>query len=126
VIAAALYGPFGVAGIVIGTVVGTVVMCVAQGLLLRGALGGVEGARTLRSAARMLPAAALLGGAAWGVWYLLDDLLGRSLAAQLAAVGAGIAIGLGVYAGAVWTLRVPEARQIRALLPGRFGGGGPG
>ena len=30
-ISAALYGPFGIAGIVLGTVVGTTVMCVAQG-----------------------------------------------------------------------------------------------
>ena len=46
VLAAALHGPFGIAGIVIGTVAGTVVMCVAQGLMLRGDLGGVEGRRT--------------------------------------------------------------------------------
>jgi putative peptidoglycan lipid II flippase len=125
-IAAALHGPYGVAGIVIGTVAGTVVMCLAQGALLRRDLGGVEGARTLDGALRMLLAGALLGGAAWGVWHLLDRALGHSLAAQGAAVGAGITIGLAVYAAAVWALRVPEARQLRAMLPRRFGGGGTG
>src|SRR5918996_1710995 len=60
-LAAALYGPFEIAGIVIGTVVGTVTMCVAQGLLLRRELGGIEGARTLAAALRMLLAGALLG-----------------------------------------------------------------
>jgi putative peptidoglycan lipid II flippase len=119
-IAAALHGPFGIAGIVIGTVAGTVVMCLAQGALLRRDLGGVEGARTLASAVRMLAAGALLGGAAYGVWYLLDDALGQSLAAQIAAVGGGIAVGFAVYGVAVWALRVPEARQLRALLPGRW------
>jgi putative peptidoglycan lipid II flippase len=118
-IAAALYEPLGVAGIVIGTVAGTIVMCLAQALMLRDDLGGVEGARTLAAAARMLVAAAGLGGVAWAVWYGLDEALGRDLAAQIASVGAGIAAGFGVYAAGVWLLRIPEARQIRALLPFR-------
>jgi putative peptidoglycan lipid II flippase len=118
-IAAALYEPLGVAGIVIGTVAGTIVMCLAQALMLRDDLGGVEGARTLGAAARMLFAAAGLAGAAWAVWYGLDEALGRDLAAQIASVGGGIAAGFGVYAAGVWLLRIPEARQIRALLPFR-------
>ena len=60
-LAAALYGPLEIAGIVIGTVAGTIVMCVAQGWLLRGELGGVEGARTLASAGRMLLASGSAG-----------------------------------------------------------------
>ncbi|HEX2232214.1 MAG TPA: murein biosynthesis integral membrane protein MurJ [Thermoleophilaceae bacterium] len=118
-IAAALYEPLGIAGIVIGTVAGTIVMCLAQALLLRGDLGGVEGARTLGAAARMLMAATALAGAAYGVWYGLDEALGRSLAAQIASVGGGIAAGFAVYATGVWLLRIPEARQIRMLLPFR-------
>jgi putative peptidoglycan lipid II flippase len=118
-IAAALYEPLGVAGIVIGTVAGTIVMCLAQAVMLRGDLGGVEGARTVGAAARMLLAAAALAGAAYGAWYGLDDALGRSLAAQIAAVGGGIGAGMLVYAVGVWLLRIPEARQIRMLLPFR-------
>ena len=119
VLAAALYEPFGIGGIVLGTVVGTIAMCVVQGWMLRGDLGGVEGARTLATGIRMLAASALLAGAAYGGWYGLDELLGRSLAAQLVSVGAGIVAGVAVYAAAVWVLKVPEARQIRTLLPGR-------
>jgi putative peptidoglycan lipid II flippase len=118
-VAAALYKPFGIAGIVIGTVAGTIVMCVSQGLMLRGDLGGVEGARTLKDAARMLVAAALLGAVAYGVWYGLDELLGRSLVAQACSVLGGIAAGIAVYAAAVWLMRIPEARQIRTLLLSR-------
>jgi hypothetical protein len=33
---------------------------------------------------------------------------------------------VGVYAAVVWALRVPEARQLRALLPRRFGGSSAG
>ena len=64
----ALYKPFGIAGIVIGTVVGTLVMTTAQGWLLRGQLGGIEGRKMLDSGMRMLAAAALLAGASYGVW----------------------------------------------------------
>jgi putative peptidoglycan lipid II flippase len=116
-IAAALYEPLGIAGIVIGTVAGTIVMCVAQALMLRDDLGGVEGIRTLAAALRMLLAAGGLAAAAYGAWYGLDEALGRALGAQIAAVGGGIAAGFAVYAVAVWLMRIPEARQIRALLP---------
>ena len=117
-VALALYEPFGIAGIVLGTVAGTLVMTVAQGWLLRGSLGGVEGARTAAAAVRMLAGAALLGGVAYGAWYGLDEALGQSLPAQAVSVGVAITAGAATYAAAVWVLRVPEARQIRALLPG--------
>jgi putative peptidoglycan lipid II flippase len=115
-LAAALYGPFEIAGIVIGTVAGTIAMCVAQALILRGELGGVEGVRTLGAALKMLAAAALLGGVAYATWYGLDEALGRSLAAQALAVLTAIAAGFAVYGAAVLAMRVPEARQIRRLL----------
>jgi putative peptidoglycan lipid II flippase len=118
-LAAALYGPFDIAGIVLGTVVGTVVMCIAQGWILRRELGGIEGRRLLSGVARMVAAAALLAAVSYLVWNGLDDALGRSLGAQIASVFAAIAAGLAVYAGAVWVLRVPEARQIPRLLVSR-------
>jgi putative peptidoglycan lipid II flippase len=115
-LAAALYGPFEIAGIVLGTVVGTIVMCVAQGWILRDALGGIEGARLVSSTARTLLAAALMGAAAYGAWYGLDQALGGSLGAQIVEVLAALALGASVFAVAVWALRVPEAQQIRELL----------
>jgi putative peptidoglycan lipid II flippase len=118
-VAFALYKPFGIAGIVIGTVTGTVVMCVGQGVVLRRDLRGIEGRETLSAAVRMLAGAALLAGVSYAAWYGLDHALGRSLPGQAVSVGAGIAAGLAVYAAAVWVLGVPEARQIRALLPRR-------
>jgi putative peptidoglycan lipid II flippase len=118
-LAAALHGPFGIAGIVVGTVAGTVTMCLAQGWLLRGELGGVEGKRTLGAALRMLAAAALLAAVAYGAWRALDGLLGGDSFAQALAVLAAIAAGAAAYGAAVWALRVPEARQIRDLLVSR-------
>ena len=118
-LSAALYGPFEIAGIVIGTVVGTLVMSVAQGWILRRELAGIEGARMLSGAVRMLAAAALLAAVAYFAWKGLDDALGDSFAGQFASVFAAIAAGGGVYAAAVWLLGVPEARQIPRLLAGR-------
>jgi putative peptidoglycan lipid II flippase len=123
-LAAALYGPFEIAGIVLGTVAGTIVMCVAQGWILRNTLGGIEGARLVSAAVRVLIAAALMGAAAYGAWYGLDELMGSSLGAQLVEVLVALAVGVGVYAAAVWALRVPEAHQIRELLVSRRGGRG--
>ncbi len=117
-VAAALYEPYGIAGIVIGTVAGTLVMTVAQGALLGRRLGGVEAGPTAAAILRMLLAAALLGAVAYGAWALLDGALGRSLLAQVIAVGVAIAAGLAVYAAATWALRIEETRQLRALLPG--------
>jgi putative peptidoglycan lipid II flippase len=122
-IAAALHGPLGLGGIVLGTVVGTIVMCVAQGAVLRQDLGGIEGRRTVASVVRMLIAGALLAGAAYGVWALLRAGLGVAQPAQAIEVGGGILAGLAVYAAAVWVMKIPEAQQIRALMPARLGGG---
>ena len=119
VIAAALYGPFEIAGIVIGTVAGTIVMCVAQGWILRRELGGIEGGQLLSVSVRMLAAAALLGAVSYLTWSGLDDLVGRSLAGQAVSVLGAITAGSLVYAAAVWLLRVPETRQIHRLLGSR-------
>jgi putative peptidoglycan lipid II flippase len=123
-LAAALYGPFEIAGIVIGTVAGTISMCVAQAWILRRELHGVEGMRTLGAALRMLAAGALLGAVAYAIWYGIDEALGRSLAAQAIAVLTAIAAGFAAYGAAVWALRVPEARQVRRLLVRRHGSQG--
>jgi putative peptidoglycan lipid II flippase len=118
-LSAALYGPFGIGGIVIGTVAGTIVMCVSQGWILRRSLNGLEGTEMARSGIRMLVAGALLAGVAYAAWYGLDQALGRAILAQFVSVGAAIAAGGAVYVAAVWVMGVPEIRQIRTLLPSR-------
>jgi putative peptidoglycan lipid II flippase len=120
-VAFALYEPLGIAGIVIGTVAGTLVMTVAQGWILRGELGGIEGAKLVGTLIRMLLAAGALAAVAYGAWYGLDGLLGRSLIAQVVTVGVGVAAGVVAYAAAVWALRVPEAHQVARLIRARRG-----
>jgi putative peptidoglycan lipid II flippase len=116
IVALALYSPFGVGGIVVGTVVATAASVVAQAVLLRRELGGIELGRFLDNAARVTIAAALLAGVSWLVWHGLDEALGRSTIAQIVSLGTGLAAGAAAYFAAVLALRVPEARQIVRLV----------
>ena len=115
-VALALYSPFGVGGIVVGTVVATVASVVAEAVLLRDQLGGLELDRLLDTAVRVTLAAALLAGVAYLVWYGLDQALGRGTLAQLVSVGGGLLAGAAAYFGAVLALRVQEAAQIVRLI----------
>jgi len=119
-VAAALHGPFGISGVVLGTVVGTAAMTLFQTTVLRRDLGSIEGRATASAIGRMLVAGAALAGSSWLVWHLLDRSLGRDLIAQIVSLGGGIAVGLAVYATGVLLLRVPEAGQIQRLVIGRL------
>jgi putative peptidoglycan lipid II flippase len=121
-VSVALYGPFGIAGIVIGTAVSSAVMTLAQMHFLRRELHGrLEVRRTLLVTAQITAAAALLAGAAYVVWYGLDRALGEGVPAQIVSVGVALTVGAVVYALTVLALRIPEARQIQRLLAGRLG-----
>jgi putative peptidoglycan lipid II flippase len=121
VVSVALYKPFGIAGLVLGTVAGNVGMTIGQTWRLRRLLdGSLEGRRTAIAVAQMVAASALLGLVSYGVWWILDDLLGRSLPAQIVSVGAALAAGAAVYVAAVLAIGIPEARQIRTLVKGRL------
>ncbi|HEX2103803.1 MAG TPA: murein biosynthesis integral membrane protein MurJ [Solirubrobacteraceae bacterium] len=121
VVSVALYKPFGIAGIVVGTAASSAAMTLAQLHFLRRELHGrLEGRQTLLAVAQMSAASALLGVVAYGVWYAVDSGLGRGLAGQLVSVGAGLAAGAIVYGLTVHLLRIPEARQIERLLAGRL------
>ena len=55
----------------------------------------------------------------FGVWWALDDALGRSFLAQLISVTAAIVAGGAVYLVACRALRVQELRALLSLR-GRF------
>jgi putative peptidoglycan lipid II flippase len=121
-VSVALYKPFGIAGIVIGTGVSSAVMTLAQMYFLRRELHGrLDVRRTLVVAIQVTIAAALLAGACYGTWYVLDRALGVDLPAQVVSVGAALSVGLVVYALAVRLMRIPEARQIETFVLGRLG-----
>jgi putative peptidoglycan lipid II flippase len=86
-----------------------------------GLNGRLEGGQTLMITSRIVIASAIMAAVAWAVWSGLDSLLGRSFPAQLGAVGIALAVGCALYAKAVLTMRVPEARQVQFLVRQRLG-----
>jgi hypothetical protein len=74
----------------------------------------------LTTVLQICAASALLGAVAFGVWWGLDDLLGRSLPAQIVSVGMALLTGTLAYIAAVLAMGIAEARQIRALVQGRM------
>jgi putative peptidoglycan lipid II flippase len=121
IVSIALYKPLGIAGLVIGTASANAVMTAMQLYRLRVGLNGrLEGAQTLMITMRILVATVIMAALARGIWVGLDHLLGSSFAAQIVSVGlAGTAATL-LYAKAVLTMRVPEARQVQFLVRQRL------
>src|SRR5512132_701388 len=112
----ALYSPFGIGGVVAATVIATVSSVVAEVVILRRRLHGLDLAQLMNTAARVITAAALLAGVSYLVWYGLDQALGRSTIAQIVSLGGALLAGFATYVGAVLALRVPEAGQIIRLV----------
>jgi putative peptidoglycan lipid II flippase len=112
----ALYGPFGIGGIVAGTAIATAASVAAQAVILRRTLGRLELGRLVWTTTRVLLASAALAAVSYEVWNLLDEELGRGLGGQIASLGIGLAVGGVVYAIAITVLRIPEAGRIWSLL----------
>jgi putative peptidoglycan lipid II flippase len=93
---------------------------VLEARILRRGLGGLELGRTLRAMLLIAAASALLGVLAYGVWYGLDSLLGRSLPGQLISVGLALAVGGLAYGAVLLRSGLPEARQIYDLFANRL------
>ncbi len=117
---AALYGPFGVGGLVAATAIATVCGVAAEVLILRRQLGRLELGRFVSSGASVLVAAAALAGSSWLVWDVLRNALGDDLGGQIVSLSGGLLVGAAVYWAAINALRIPEAQQIRALFRGRI------
>jgi putative peptidoglycan lipid II flippase len=123
VVSVGLYKPLGIAGLIIGTVAANAVMTALQLHRLRiGFNRRLEGAQTTMITARIAVASALLAAVSWGVWRVLDDVLGTSLPAEIVSVGGAGVAGLFVYVRAVLAMRIPEAHQVSRLIRAQLGG----
>ncbi len=116
VAALALYKPFGVGGIVAGTGIGTTAAMIAQAVILRRELGGLELGRLLDATVRIVIASAALAGVSYLIWDLLDAELGSDLLGQLISLGVGLTVGAAAYLLAARLLRMPELEQIMRLV----------
>jgi putative peptidoglycan lipid II flippase len=123
IVSVALYKPFHIAGLVIGTAAANIVMTALQLHRLRvGFNGRLEGAQTLMITVRIVVATAIMAAVARGLWVVLDRLFGRSLPAELVSVGFAMAAASVLYAWLVLAMRIPEARQIEQLIVSRLRG----
>jgi putative peptidoglycan lipid II flippase len=121
VVSLALYKPFGIAGLVIGTVAANAVMTFLQLRRLRiGFNGHLEGAQTTMITVRILAATAIITPVGYFIWKGLDAVLGTSLIAQIISVGVALAVATVLYGWLVLLMRIPEARQIQSLVRDRI------
>ena len=91
-------------------------------LTLRRRIGSLHLVGTAKAFLRALLASAVLAAVAYGVWWLLDDALGRSFSAQLVSVSAALLAGGAAYLGAAWLLRVRELTALLSLRRSRTEG----
>ena len=113
----------GVGGLALGHAVAYLVGVVLQGRVLRARIGGLDGARIVRSVGRMALAGIGMSACVWLASRLLEGALGTEGAAQqLAGVAVPVAIGVVVYLGLAYALKVEELTQLRGLLGRRAGG----
>jgi putative peptidoglycan lipid II flippase len=102
-------------GISLANIAGTVALLV----LLRRRIGRVDFGRTGRTLILVTIASGVLAVVAFGVWYPLDQLLGRSFPAQVVSLGAALAAGFGAYAISCRLLGVRELEALLSLRGGR-------
>jgi putative peptidoglycan lipid II flippase len=106
----------GVWGIPLATSIANLVGAAALLLLLRPRVEGVDERATVGALAKIVVASVLVAAAAYGVWWLLDDLLGRALLAQIASVGIGLAAAAAAYVLAGRVLKIRELGALRTLV----------
>ena len=104
---------FGVWGIPLSTSVVNLAGTAALLWLLRRRIGRIDLHSTSRALGRIAIASAVLAGVSYGVWRLLDDVLGRGLGGQFVSLSAAIVAGLAVY---LVSCRLLGVRELDALL----------
>jgi putative peptidoglycan lipid II flippase len=105
----------GVWGIPLATSLVNVAGTLALLALLRRRLGRLDGGAIASSFGRIALASAAAAAAAFGVWYGLDETLGRDLGAQIVSVGVGVLSGAAVFLGASALFGVRELQLLLSL-----------
>jgi len=117
----ALVRVMGYRGLALGTSIAALFNAVLLMVMLRLALGGIDGARVAGSFLRIAIASAMMGiaavaaGTAAAAW-----LPGEALAAQIVRLAATITVSLAVLAGAAHLLRIREFRDGVAAVTRKF------
>jgi putative peptidoglycan lipid II flippase len=115
VLDAVFYKPFGVGGIPLSTSLSSLASFAALAWLLGRELGGLDGEDVVDGFTRSLIASGLLALLSWSVWRVLDDALGRSLAAQIVSLTCAAGAGIVAYGTAAHAMGMPELRALGRL-----------
>jgi putative peptidoglycan lipid II flippase len=110
-----LYKPLGVGGITLATAMVSAFNCVALIGLLRRQIGGIDGRAVARTVLLSVVALIPLTVAGFGVWWVVDAWLGRSVWAQLASVSLGYLAGFAAYALTARFLHMVELHEVLAV-----------
>jgi putative peptidoglycan lipid II flippase len=105
----------GIWGIPLATSLVNVVGVGSLLLVMRRSPGLARPRGVAASALRILAASAAAAGAAFGAWWVLDELFGRALWAQIVSLGVGLGVAVLVYLAAATLLGVRELEALRAL-----------
>jgi len=105
----------GVWGIPLATSLVNIAGTAALLVVFRRRLGRVQGRALAASYVRIVAAAAVAAGAAFGVWRGVDELVGRSLGGQVVSVGAAVALAAAVFLAAARILRMQELDLVLSL-----------
>jgi putative peptidoglycan lipid II flippase len=111
----ALFYRLGVWGIPLAISVANMAGSAALLVLLRRRLQRIEWRETARSAFRITVASIPLAIVSFAVWWVLDDVLGRSFLGQLVSVSAALLAGGAVYLFSCSLLGVRELRPLLSL-----------
>jgi len=106
---------FGVWGIPLATSLVNLAGAAALAVVLRRKLGRLGVGAIADSLVRVVVASGIAAGVAYPVWWGLDDLAGRTFAAQLASLGVALAAAGGAYLISCRAFRVPELAALRTL-----------
>jgi putative peptidoglycan lipid II flippase len=83
---------------------------------LRPRAGRLDERELVRALVRVVAASALAVAAGYGVWRVLDGLLGQFVPFQIVTLGAGLAAAIGVYFGAARGMKIEELDDVMALV----------
>jgi putative peptidoglycan lipid II flippase len=114
ILAGALYR-VGVWGIPLATSLVNIAGTLALLAVLRSRLGRLDGRAIVASYVRIAVASTAAAGAAFAVWYGLDETLGRALGAQVISVGMAVLSGAAVYLASAALLGVRELQTLLSL-----------
>ena len=107
---------FGIWGIPLATSIVNIVGTVALLFVLRRRLDGRLGfGATAQGVARITAASVVAAGAAFAVWWVVDDKLGRSTWSQIFSLGLAMVAAIDAYLAACLVLKVREISPLLSL-----------